>query len=112
MSVSRLIQANTESIVAAYNVMIATPSLRGYNGRTEDEWFERYLELFTPRGPLDPDRLLQIAIVAGALVGTTKALVAVWVMSQPEADMEAMTAAALEQLDGIWPHWLGNPVVD
>lgn len=49
---------------------------------------------------------------AWSAVGTTKALVAVWAMSQPEADMEAMTAAALEQLDGIWPYWLGNPVVD
>ena len=33
------------------------------------------------------------AVVAGALVGTTKALVGVWVAGQPEADMVAMVAS-------------------
>ena len=108
LAVAQLIQAHAGSIAAAYKVMVATPSLRGYNGRTEDEWFERYMELLTPSGHGDPERAVQIATVAGALVGTTKALVAVWAAGQPDADMEALTRAALDQLDPIWPDWLAQ----
>ena len=108
LAVAQLIQAHAGSIAAAYNVMVATPSLRGYNGRTEDEWFERYVELFTPPGLVAPERVRQIATVAGSLVGTTKALVAVWAAGQPGADMEALTRAALDQLDPIWPDWLAQ----
>jgi len=108
LAVGRLIQAHAGSIAAAYNVMIATPSLRGYNGRTEDEWFERYITLLTPPGALDLKRRVEIATVAGSLVGTTKALVAVWAAGQPHADMETMTRAALDQIDPIWPDWLAD----
>lgn len=108
LAVGHLIQAHADSIAAAYKVMVATPSLRGYNGRTEDEWFDRYMVLFTPMGALDPERAVQIATVAGALVGTTKALVGVWAARLPHADMEAMTRAALDQLDPIWPDWLAD----
>jgi AcrR family transcriptional regulator len=105
LAVASLIQAHAGSIAAAYKVMIATPSLRGYNGRTEDEWFERYLELFTPPGLVTPERALQVATLAGALVGTTKA----WSRAgQPDADMEAMTRTALDQLDPVWPDWLAD----
>jgi hypothetical protein len=88
--------------------MVATPSLRGYNGRTEDEWFERYMELLTPSGLVEPERALQVATLGGALVGTTKALVGLWAAAQPEADMKAMTRAALDQLDPVWPEWLAR----
>jgi AcrR family transcriptional regulator len=108
LAVSRLIQANAASIAAAYAVMLATPSLRGYNGRTEDEWFERYMELFTPPGAVDAERALQIVTVAGTLVGTTKALVGLWAAGQPDADMEQLTRAALDQLDPVWPAWLAR----
>ena len=106
LAVAQLIQAHAHAIVAAYVIMLASPSLRGRNGRTEDEWFERYIELLTPPGPLEPSRALQVATVAGALVGTTKMLVAVWAAGQPDTDMEAMTRAVLDQLDPIWPDWL------
>jgi AcrR family transcriptional regulator len=108
LAVSRLIQANAASIAPAYEVMLATPSLRGYNGRTEDEWFERYVELFTPPGAVDAERALQIVTVAGTLVGTTKALVGLWAAGQPDADMEELTRAALDQLDPVWPDWLAR----
>lgn len=67
-----------------------------------------YKELFTPPGLVEPERALQIATVAGALVGTTKALVGVWAAGQPDSDMEALTRAALDQLDPIWPDWLAQ----
>jgi len=51
-------------------------------------------------------RTLQIATVAGALVGTTTMLVAVWAAARPDADMVAMTNAVLDQLGPIWPDWL------
>ena len=108
LAVSQLIQDNAGPIARAFQVMVATPSLRGYNGRTEDEWYERYLDLFTPPGRITAARAVEIATVAGALVGTTKALVPTWVARQPHADMVTMARAALEQLDPIWPAWLAG----
>lgn len=105
MAVARLIQDNAASVLAGFTVYTATPSLRGRNGRAEDEWFERYVALLTPTGH-DPELMLPIATVAGSLVGTTKALVALWALTQPDADMVAMTKDALDQLDPIWPDWL------
>jgi AcrR family transcriptional regulator len=112
LAVGRLIQTQARSIAAAYAVVVATPSLRGYNGRTEDEWFDRYIELLTPPGRISADRAVQIATVAGSLVGTTKALVGVWAAGQPQSEMESITRAALDQLDPVWPDWLGNALVE
>lgn len=50
--------------------------------------------------------MLDIATIAGSLVGTTKALVALWSLTQPAADMVDLTTFALDQLDLIWPDWL------
>ena len=106
LAVAELIQINAVSVLPAYSVFATTPSLRGSNGRIQDEWFERYLELLTPARRVSPARALQIATVAGALVGTTTMLVALWAATQPDANIVAMTAAALDQLDPIWPDWL------
>jgi AcrR family transcriptional regulator len=105
MAVAHLIEENVESVLAGFRVYTATPSLRGRNGKAEDEWFERYVALLTQAGQ-EPARILPIATVAGSIVGTTKALVAVWASTQPDADMVAMTKNALDQLDPIWPDWL------
>jgi AcrR family transcriptional regulator len=106
LAVAELIQATAASVLPAYSVFVATPSLKGRNGRVQDDWFERYLELLTPPGRLSPQRFLQIGTIAGSLVGTTTMLVAMWAAAQPDADMVAMTRAALDQLDPIWPDWL------
>lgn len=106
MSVAQLIQDNARSVLAGYTVYVSTPSLRGRNGKAEDDWFERYVTLLTPAGVPEPEPMLEIATVAGSLVGTTKALVALWALTQPEADMVALTRLALDQLDPIWPDWL------
>lgn len=108
LAVAELIQAHAASVLPAYNVFVATPSLRGGNGRIQDEWFERYLELLTPAKRANSARALQIATVAGALVGTTTMLTAMWAASQPHANIVAMTTAALDQLDPIWPEWLNR----
>jgi AcrR family transcriptional regulator len=105
-AVAQHIQDNARSILPAFAVYVATPSLRGRNGRTEDDWFERYVSLLTPDEPPSAATMLEIATLAGSLVGTTKALVAVWATSQPNADMVDMTQAALAQLEPIWPDWL------
>jgi AcrR family transcriptional regulator len=106
LAVAELIQTNAASVLPAFSVYVATPTLRGSNGRIQDDWFERYLELLTPARRVSPARSLQIATVAGALVGTTTMLVAMWAAAQPDADIVAMTSAALDQLDPIWPPWL------
>jgi AcrR family transcriptional regulator len=106
IAVAELIEANADSVLAAFTVYRSTPSLRGGNGRIQDEWFERYMELLVPSRRVGRVRTLQIATVAGALVGTTTMLVAVWAAARPDADMVAMTNAVLDQLDPIWPDWL------
>ena len=106
VAVAELIQENADSVLAAYSVYATTPSLRGRNGRVQDEWYDRYVELLTPSRRLSSSRSLQIATVAAALVGATTMLVPVWASAQPGADMVAMTIAVLDQLDPIWPDWL------
>jgi AcrR family transcriptional regulator len=106
VAVAELIQENADSVRTAYAVYAATPSLRGRNGRVQDEWYERYIELLTPSRRLSSGRSLQIATIAAALVGATTMLVPVWISAQPGADMVAMTIAVLDQLDPIWPDWL------
>jgi AcrR family transcriptional regulator len=106
LAVAELIQAEADAVLAAFAVYRSTPSLRGRNGRTEDEWYERYVDLLTPDGTVSAKRRLEVATVAGALVGTTTMLVVVWAAAQPGADMVAMTRAVLDQLDPIWPAWL------
>jgi AcrR family transcriptional regulator len=106
LAVAKLIQSNANSVLSAYSVFLATPSLRGRNGRIEDEWYARYIDVLTPAGGVGPGRALQIATVAGALVGTTTMLVAMWARNQPGADIVTMTRAVLDQLDPIWPQWL------
>jgi len=108
IGVAELIQANAVSVLPAYSVFVATPSLRGGNGRIQDDWFQRYLELLTPPRRVSPTRALQIATVAGALVGTTTMLVALWAASQPVANIVTMTTNVLDQLDPVWPEWLDN----
>ena len=66
------------------------------------------MELLTPSGRVAAARAVQVATLAGALVGTTKALVGVWASGQPGADMVALTRAALDQLDPLWPDWLAD----
>lgn len=110
LAVARLIEANADSIIPAFNVMRSTPSLRGYNGRTEDDWFARYTEILSSGGDIDPQTMVEVATVAGSLVGTTKGLVGVWAATYPALDMEQIARAALEQLDPIWPNWLRRPL--
>jgi len=106
LAVAALIEADATSVLDAFSVYSATPALRGRNGRTEDEWFVRYVELLTPPGRVGRDRRLQVATIAAALVGATTMLVAEWAAGRPRADMVAMTTAVLDQLDPIWPAWL------
>ena len=110
LAVAELIRANAGSVRAAFAVYHATPSLRGANGRLQDDWFERLVELLTPSRRLGAAQSLQLATVAGALVGTTTMLVAVWATAPPAGDIVALTTAALDQLDPIWPDWLDVPV--
>jgi AcrR family transcriptional regulator len=106
LAVAALIEENADSVRAAYSVFAATPALRGRNGRVQDEWYGRYIELLTPSRRLSAGRSLQIATVAAALVGATTMLVPVWISARPGADMVTMTIAVLDQLDPIWPDWL------
>jgi AcrR family transcriptional regulator len=106
LAVAELIQSTASSVLPALSVYAVTPALRGRNGRIQDEWFEHYLELLTPKRRPSPSRSLQIGTVAGAYVGVTTMLLPAWAAGRPDADMVAMTRAALDQLDPIWPEWL------
>src|SRR5262245_7986709 len=106
LAVAERIQSTASSVLPAFSVYAATPALRGRNGRIQDEWFERYLELLTPARRTSPARVLQIGVIAGSYVGVTTMLLSTWAAGQPETEMVAMTRVALDQLDPIWPDWL------
>src|SRR5262249_39425003 len=110
LAVAELIRSSASSVLPAFSVYAATPALRGRNGRIQEEWFERYLELLTPARRPGLGRLLQIGTIAGSYVGVTTMLLPTWAAGQPEADIVAMTRAALDQLDPIWPDWLDRSV--
>src|SRR6478752_7040677 len=69
LAVARAIETSAGSVLSGYTLFRATPSLRGSNGRIEDQWFERLIRLFTPSRPPSAARALQLATVAGAHVG-------------------------------------------
>lgn len=103
LAVAAWIQANREAILAAYAIVRAEESLRGRLGKTQDEWADRYVGLIGPDVAHLRDGKLVAATVAGTLVGCTNALVGVWSVEQPDADMPSMTASVLERMDPMWP---------
>ena len=101
--VAKTTAENPEIVVAAYSIVLATPSLHGAHGRTDAESFALYAEALTVG--LVPDALspLEVATAAGTLVGSVNALLAVWVQAHEAQDLVAMATAVLDQIDSIWP---------
>lgn len=103
LSVAELIEQRHDRVEAGWSVIVANPSLRGRLGAVQDPWFSRYLELILADTGSDPDHVLNATILAGTLVATTNALVAVWADQQPNAEMVEMTVRALDYIDNLWP---------
>lgn len=100
-SIARLIDETAESVHAAYDVYVQTPSLRGTYGRLDDESFARFYALAVPDLPDDDNRIVDAAIVAGVLVGTLNGVIAAWVLRWPDLSMVDAMEHGLERVSPI-----------
>ncbi len=100
-SIARLIDATAESVHAAYEVYVQTPSLRGTYGRLDDESFARFYALAVPDLPDDDNRIADAAIIAGVLVGTLNGVIAAWVLRWPDKSMAELMEHGLTRIDPI-----------
>ncbi len=103
LEVAAHIEADAAAVLAAFDVLMSSPSLLGRHGRSDAEWTARYLELIGPDVEPDIDGALSATTAAMTLVAAQNALIAVWATGQPQADLIAMTHAMLGQIDSIWP---------
>ncbi len=103
LAVAEVIEENRVAVLEAWAVVASTEALRANTARTQQEWVERHAALIGPDLAAEPDATLRTMTLAGALVAATNALVMVWAMQQPAADMPTMTRAALDYLDPLWP---------
>jgi AcrR family transcriptional regulator len=103
LDVARFIELNRLTVLSQFSILTASPSLMSRHGRSDAEWSARYLELLGPDVADEPEGVLLATTAAMALVAAQNALIAVWAMSQPGADLVAMTETMLEQTDSLWP---------
>jgi hypothetical protein len=100
-SIASVIDATAESVHAAYEVYVQTPSLRGNYGRLDDESFARFYALAVPDLPDDDNRIADAAIIAGVLVGTLNGVIAAWVLRWPDKSMPEVMEHALTRIAPI-----------
>ena len=103
LDVAELIEANRDVILVGMGVIETTPALQSRYGRTNRDWLECYLDLLSPDVDADNDTaVLQVAAVAGALVGGTDQALAYWVR-HPDKSLVKMTEHVLEAVEPLWP---------
>lgn len=100
-SIANLIDATAESVHAAYQIYLQTPSLRGSHGHLDDECFARFYALADADLPDHDDKIADAAIIAGALVGTLNGVIAAWVIHWPNKPMVELMEHALQRMHPI-----------
>jgi hypothetical protein len=100
-SIARLIDATAESVRAAYEIYVQTPSLRGNYGRLDDESFARFHALAVSDLPDDDNKITDAAIIAGVLVGTLNGVIAAWILRWPDKSMNETMEHALKRVTPI-----------
>lgn len=103
IEISEVIEAHKREVLDAFSVVLSTPSLVGRHGRADAEWRIICAGIIAPDLADQPDAILQISVIVGALVGCTNGIIVAWDAGQPDADIRPMTVAALDQIDSIWP---------
>lgn len=99
--VAAIIAANPEPVLTSFGVRKANPSLGAHHTSTDAAWAELIFgHLLAEHGEA---AALECMVCAGALIGSTNALILAYSLSPPGADLVAMTDAALGQCAGIWP---------
>lgn len=99
--VAEIIAADPEPVLASFAVRTANPSLGATHTTSDAAWAELiFANLLAEQG--EPDAL-ECMVCAGATIGATNALILAWSLTQPEADLLAMTDATLAQCEGLWP---------
>lgn len=100
-SVAGRIDATAESVVAGFQVYLQTPSLRGHHGRLDDEVFSRIYALADADLPDADNKVIDAAIIAGALVGTLNGVLVAWAAQWPARSMTELMDHALERIGPI-----------
>ncbi len=103
LEVAALIQSTADGVLAAYSVLVATPALGSRHSISDALWMNRCIELIAADLGDQPDATFRAGIAAGALIGSTNAVIAMWAAGQPDTDIVPMTLAALDQIDSVWP---------
>lgn len=103
IEVAELIESEQAQVLAAYSVLMKTPSLRGRHGKSDSDWRDYLFALLAPEVDTGEPAMLQAAVTAGTLIGTTNAIIATWALQQPNGDLPVMTVLALDQIDSVWP---------
>ncbi|MGH1488447.1 MAG: TetR/AcrR family transcriptional regulator [Acidimicrobiales bacterium] len=103
LTVAATIEESAGPVLAAYAVLVATPTLGSRHSVSDALWMNRCVELMAGDLVAEPDPIFRAGIAAGALVGATNTVIAMWAAAQPDARIVPMTEAALDQIDSIWP---------
>lgn len=103
LAVAEMIQDTGDAVASAFAIYAADPGVRARGADTQDRWVQRYAELITADVGTSADLQVMILTVAGSLVATTNALVAVWAQHRPQFDMVDLTRDAIDHIDPLWP---------
>lgn len=103
LDVAGLIEDHRDVILAGMQVIIETPALQARYGRTNRDWLERYLALLSPDiSADDAGAVMQVATLAGALVGGTDGALVYW-MLHPDVSLIELTKNVLDLVEPLWP---------
>ena len=103
LDVAEFIRDDAHHVLAAFEVLSASPTLAARHGRSDAEWVARYVELIGPDVADDPDGFLLATTAAMTLVAATNAIIIAWAAGQPDADLIAMTHTVIDRTDCVWP---------
>lgn len=97
-AVAARVDETASDVLAAYNVYLVNPALRGSHASIDDEWFARFSALLAEAIPEGPNRTDDIAVGAGMLVGASNGLLLAWAPQYPEKSMLALAKRVLPRV--------------
>ena len=101
IEIADIIARDPEPVLEAFAVRNANPILGATHASSDQRWAELvFATLVAEHGEA---QMFECMVCAGALIGATNALILAWSLAYPNANLPEMTAAALAQVDYIWP---------
>ena len=97
LAVATRIDAERETVLAAYAILAEVPGLRS-SGMADSAWLNRMMDLIEHFGRLEP---AAAAVVAGAYVGATDAMMQAWADAGGSPSVTEQTEHLLDRLQPI-----------